>query len=109
MKKEEEEQKNKYPDVDLKIMLKSIGLSETIPKLKEALLTDPAIFFEIEQDKLMEALDIKTHGKKYKFKKKLEEVKKKHEEAMAKRDEEEISEVVESAFVALQKKISVKY
>lgn len=41
-------------------MLKSIGLHDCIPKLKENEISDPEIFFELTDDDLIGLLDIKT-------------------------------------------------
>jgi hypothetical protein len=49
-------------------MLKTIGLHEAIPKLKEKEINEPEVFFELGADTLIGLLDITTEGKKYRFK-----------------------------------------
>ena len=75
--------------------------------MKEKEINDPEIFFELGADALVGILEIKTEGKKYKFKKKMEEIVKKHEKAQAKKEQDDMSEVVDGAFEALQKKVSI--
>ena len=60
-------------------MMKSIGLTEFIPKLKEKEINEPEVFFELEVDTIITCLEIKTEGKKYKFKEKVKDIKEKHE------------------------------
>lgn len=67
-------------------MLKSIGLTENIPKLKECEIAEPEIFFELTDDIIITCLDIKTEGKKFRFKEKMKEIKEKHEKAKAKKE-----------------------
>jgi len=50
-------------------LLKSLGLGECIPLLAEKEIGEPDVFFELGADTLIGLLDIKTEGKKYKFKK----------------------------------------
>lgn len=62
-------------------MLKGLGLSESIPKLKEKEIGEPEVFFELGADALIGILDIKTEGKKFRFKEKIKEIMEKHEKA----------------------------
>lgn len=110
--KEEDEAKKKkdVPQVNIEAMLKGIGLSESVAKLKEHEIGDLETFFELDDDKLIELLEIKTEGKKLRFKEKMKEVKDKHEKAKAKKEAaEELSEVVSETFELLQKKSSIVY
>mmetsp|Transcript_8419 Transcript_8419/g.6280 ORF Transcript_8419/g.6280 Transcript_8419/m.6280 type:complete len:87 (-) Transcript_8419:6-266(-) len=75
-------------------MLKSIGLKEVIPKLKEKDLTEAEVFFELDVGDLISALDIKTEGKKLKFKEKLKEVKERHEKMLSKLEKDDMCEFV---------------
>ena len=104
--KKEDETKKDFPQENIEKLLKSIGLAENVPKLKECEIAEPEVFFELSEDTIIGCLDIKTEGKKYRFKEKLKEVKDKHEKAKAKK-EEEMSEIVGETFEQLQKKASV--
>jgi len=46
-KEEDKDKKKTHPKDDIEAMLKSIGLAECIPKLKEAEISDPEVFFEL--------------------------------------------------------------
>ena len=106
--KDEEEEKKDHPTVSIETMLKSLGLNESIPKLKENEIQEPEIFFDLDDDKIIELLDIKTEGKKFRFKEKMKEVKEKHEKAKAKKQlADEMSEIVSETFEKLQKKASI--
>ena len=110
--KDEEKEETKKKDVpkeDIEKMLKSLGLSDCIPKLKEKEISEPEIFFEFDADTLIGHLEIKTEGKKFRFKEKMKEILEKHEKAKAKQEQEEISEIVGEAFESLQKKVSVTF
>lgn len=50
------------------------------------MIEDPEIFFSLEDSKLIELLDIKTEGKKFKFTQKMKEVKEKHEKEESMKD-----------------------
>jgi hypothetical protein len=102
-----EDKKKEVPKDDIEAMLKSIGLTECIPKLKEKEIGNPEIFFELGVDEIIGALDIKTVGKKYLFKEKMKDIKEKHEKAIAKKEEEAMSEIVGETFEVLQKKSSI--
>lgn len=105
--KEEDKKKKDIPQEDIEKMLKSLGLNDCIPKLKEKEINDPEIFFELGADSLIGILEITTEGKKYRFKEKMKEVVEKHEKAKAKKEQEDIAEIVGEAFENLQKKVSV--
>jgi hypothetical protein len=90
-------------------MLKGIGLGENIPKLKEAEVQEPEVFFELGEDTLITILDIKTEGKKFRFKSKMKEIKEKHEKAKAKKEQDDMSEIILETFEKLQKKASIVY
>lgn len=105
--KKEEEKKKDFPQENIEKMFKSIGLTENIPKLKENEIADPEVFFELSEDTIITCLDIKTEGKKYKFKEKMKEIKEKHEKSKAKKEQEDIMEVVGETFELLQKKSSI--
>ena len=90
-------------------MLKSIALADTIPKLKECEISDPEVFFELSEDTIITCLDIKTEGKKFKFKEKMKEIKEKHEKAKAKKEHDEILEIVGETFELLQKKSTIVF
>lgn len=69
--------------------------------MKETQIDDPEIFFSLTDDKLIELLEIKTEGKKYRFKEKMKQVKEKHEKEEAMKDKEEISEIIEEKLMML--------
>lgn len=81
--------------------MKSLGLGESVTKLKEHDISD--VFFEFTDDKLIELLDIKTEGKKFRFKEKIKEIKDKYEKAKAKKilEEEQGAEIVTPKFELL--------
>ena len=107
-KEEEEEKKKDHPTVNIEGMLRSLGLAEAIPKLKENEIQETEVFFELEESKMIELLDIKTEGKKFRFKEKIKQVKEKHEKAKAKLQlAEDMSEIVSETFEKLQKKASI--
>jgi hypothetical protein len=106
--KDEDQVKKDHPTINIDAMLKSIGLADSIPKLKENEITETDVFFELDEGKLIELLDIKTEGKKYRFKEKIKEVKEKHEKAKAERQlAEDVSEIVSETFEKLQKKATI--
>lgn len=82
---DEKDKKKEIPSENIEAFLKGLGLSESIPKLKEHEIAEPEIFYELSEDKIIELLDIKTEGKKIHFKDKLKEIKEKHEKALAKK------------------------
>lgn len=90
-------------------MLKGLGLADCIPKLKEKEVNDSEVFFDLGADALIGILEIKTEGKKFRFKEKMKEVMEKHEKAKSKQDQEEISEIVGETFENLQKKVSITF
>lgn len=109
-KKEEEEKKKKsHPKEDIELMLKGLGLHDSIPKLKEKEIQEPEVFFELGVDAIIGLLDIKTEGKKFRFKEKMKEITEKHEKSLAKKEQDEMSEIVEETFEKLQKKVSVVF
>jgi len=83
---DKDEKKKEYPKEDLEAMLKSIGLAEFIPKLKEKEINEPEVFFELESDVIIGILEITTEGKKYKLREKVKEIKEKHEKSIAKKE-----------------------
>lgn len=85
-KKEEEKKKKEFPKENIEAMLKKLGLHESIAKLKETEIGDPEIFFELSEDALIGLLDIKTEGKKFRFKETMKEIKEKHEKSLAKKE-----------------------
>lgn len=105
--KDGEEKPKTFPQEDIEKMLKSINLAECIPLLAEKEISEPDVFFELGADTLIGLLDIKTEGKKYRFKKKMQEIIKKHDKVEALKEQDDICEVVEQAFEMLQKKNSV--
>ncbi len=91
-------------------MLRSLGFIDSIPKLKENEIHEPEIFFELDEGKMIELLDIKTEGKKHRFKDKIKQVKEKHEKEKAKKLlAEEMSEIVSETFEKLQKKATIVF
>lgn len=70
-KKDDAEKKVVPTGVNIEQMLKGLGLSESVPKLKEHEIAENEVFFELDADKLIELLDVKTEGKKMRFKDKL--------------------------------------
>jgi len=109
-KKEEDDKKKDVPHYNIEALLKEVGLNENIPKLKENEIDQPEIFFEICEGQLCSLLDIKTEGKKFRFKEKIKEVKDKHEKAKAKKAQmEEVLDIAGNTFETLQKKQTVTF
>ena len=111
---EEDEAKKKkdVPQVNIEQILKGLGLSETIPKLKEHEIAELETFFELTDDKMIELLEIKTEGKKMRFKDKIKEIKDIHEKEKAKKEaaKDDVIEVVAAEkFELLQKKSTIIY
>ena len=79
-----EDTSKKHPTDDVEGVLKSLGLQECIPKLKEHEISSPDIFYSLKDDKLFTLLEIKTAGKKFRFSEKIKEIKEKHEKELAK-------------------------
>lgn len=79
-----EDVSKKYPKDDIESILKSLGFQDCIPKLKEQDIADPDTFYNLKEDKIFSALDIKTEGKKFKLSEKIKEIKEKHEKELAK-------------------------
>ena len=90
-------------------MLKSIGLADSFPKLKEAEVAEPEVFFELGEDALIGVLDIKTEGKKFRFKEKMKEIKEKHEKNKAKKEQDDMAEIIGATFEKLQRQTSVVF
>jgi hypothetical protein len=109
IKEAEERKKKEHPHENIEKMLKDIGFAQCIPKLKEADISDPEIFFELDEGTIFSCLGIETEGKKHRFKERLQEIKEKHEKALAKKEHEELSEVVGETFEKLQKKVTVVF
>ena len=97
-----------YPDANIEQMLRTIGLADCIPKLKENEVAEPEVFYELSEDTLITALDIKTEGKKYRFKQQLKEIKDKHTKNLAKK-QDDIAEIVGETFEMLQRNASIIY
>ena len=106
---EEEEKKKVVIEENVEALLKSLGLNESLPKLKEHEIADQEMFFSLEDDKIIELLEIKTEGKKMRFKDKMKEVKEKHEKAKAKKElqEEGVDISTQRTFELLQKKSTI--
>ena len=79
-----EDTSEKYPTDDVEGVLKSLGLQESIPKLKEHEIASPEIFYSLKDEKIFSLLEIKTEGKKFRFSEKIKEIKAKHEKELAK-------------------------
>ncbi len=108
--KKDDDKKVDHPTINIEQMLKDLSLNDCIPKLKEHEIGENNIFFELDDDKLIELLDIQTEGKKYRFKQKIKQVKEKHEKDKAKREiVEDITEVVIAKFELLKKKSTIEY
>ena len=107
--KKEEEKKKDYPQEDIEKLLKSLGLGESIPKLKEKEVHENEVFFELTEDELIGILDIKTEGKKYRFKEKMKEIKEKHEKSKNKKEEDDLTEIIGESFETLQRKVTVVF
>jgi len=52
----------------------------------------------LTDDEIIKILDIKTEGKKFRFKEKMKDIKEKHEKSLAKKEQDDISEIIEEAF-----------
>jgi SAM domain (Sterile alpha motif) len=104
------DKKKEVPSENIEGLLKSLGLGESIPKLKEHEIAEPEVFYELSDDKIIELLEIKTEGKKMRFKDRLKEVKDKHEKALAKKAAaEDVSEIVAETFEKLQKQSTISF
>ena len=77
--------------------------------MKEAEIQDPDVFFELDEGTQISCLGIETEGKKFRFKEKMKEVKEKHEKLKAKKEQDDMSEIIGEAFEKIQKKLSVIY
>lgn len=97
------------PHENIEQLLKDIGFVQCIAKLKEADITDPEIFFELDEGTLLTCLGIETEGKKFRFKEKLNQIKEKHQKALAKKQHDELSEVVGQTFEKLQRLSTVVF
>jgi hypothetical protein len=109
IKKDEDKDKKDFPTNDIEGMLKQFGFQDTIPKLKEHDIADPEVFFGLTEDEILELLEIKTQGKKFRFKEKLKELKDKHEKAKAKKAAmaDDMVEIVTETFEMLKKKSTI--
>ena len=76
--KKEDQDKKDLPTNNVEQVLKSIGLSECIAKLKEEKLEKPELFFDLDDDPLIGFLGIETEGKKFRFKEKMKEIRDAH-------------------------------
>ena len=111
---DKEGQKKELPQVNPEQILKQLALSDCIPKLKEHEIADTETFYELTDDKMIELLEIKTEGKKMRFKEKIKEIKEKHEKEIEKKkreQEEKESEalMVGEKFELLQKKSTISF
>lgn len=78
---EEEEKKDKSKNIKFDIVkfLTDIGASECINKLQKEDLLEPELFFEIEEDTLLEHFgDLKPEGKKMKAIKEIKDIREKY-------------------------------
>ena len=83
---------------------------ESLPKLKEHEIADNDTFFELTDDKMIELLEIKTEGKKMRFKDKIKEVRDKHEKELAKKEAAKDNELATPQnFELLQKKSTIVF
>ena len=81
-----------------------------MPKLKEHEIADNDTFFELTDDKMIELLEIKTEGKKMRFKDKIKEVRDKHEKDLAKKEAaKDVEASKPQTFELLQKKSTIVY
>lgn len=86
-KEEEEETEEKkkqrigFPKDDIDALLKEFDCGESIPKVKEHMIT-PEQFWQLEEGEFESLLDVKTFGTRKKLFKKITEIKKDHEEMM---------------------------
>ena len=58
--------------------MEELGLKDCIPKLKEKMLDDPEVFYEIDVETIISEIEIKTLGAKHRFRNKMKEVKEQH-------------------------------
>ena len=65
------------PEKDIEELLNEHGLSDNIPKLKEAQIT-PQIFWELEEGQLESVLDVKVYGQKKSLFKQMQSLLKEH-------------------------------
>lgn len=90
-----------------------IGFGDFIPKLKEHQIDEPEVFFNLSEDTMIELLEIKTEGKKFRLKKALTKIKADHDKKLAEIEEEKIKRKMGliglETFESLQKKSSVTY
>jgi hypothetical protein len=109
-KEDSTKKKKQPPQVSIEALLKGLGLSESLPKLKKHEIADNDTFFELTDDKMIELLEIKTEGKKMRFKDKIKEVRDKHEKDLAKKEAAKDDEPsTPQTFELLQKKSTIVF
>lgn len=89
--------------------MKDIGFEEFIPKLAEHDIADPEIFFGLSDDDIISNFDIKIEGKKYRFKRKMKELKEKHEKKLAEIEEEKMRWRNGESFELLKKRSTLVF
>jgi len=81
---ETEDQKKKrigVPSDNTEALLKEFGCEESIAKIKEHMITDYQ-FWQLTEDEIKDMLEVKTFGTRKKLIKKMNQIKKDHEEYM---------------------------
>ncbi len=113
--KVEEEPKDKkkpLPHEDVAKLLTDLGFGDFVPKLKEHEIESPELFFELDDDTVISLLEIKTEGKKFRYKQKMKQVKDDHEKRLAELEEEKQKKLLggyNESFELLQRKSTVRF
>ena len=107
---ETEEQKKKrigVPANDIEALLKEFKCDEAIAKLKEHFITSEQ-FWQLTEDEMKDMLEIKTFGTRKKLMKKVNEIKKDHEDLMEMIHQEEKKINTDGIKLLLKKSESIK-
>lgn len=88
MEEEKKDKKKPLPHEDVPKLLTDLGFGDFVAKLKEHDIETPEIFFELDDDTVISLLEIKTEGKKFRYKQKMKIVKDDHEKRLAEQEEE---------------------
>lgn len=75
------------PTHDVEALMKEMGLEEQIPNLEKHEI-DSDLFWALGDGELKDMIEVKVHGQRKRLLKRIEEIKKEHEEAMEKKHKE---------------------
>ena len=111
-KDKDKDKKKPLPHSDVPKLLTDLGFGDFVPKLKEHDIENAELFFELEIDAIIGLLEIKTEGKKFRFKQKLQQVKDDHEKRLAELEEEKQRKMLggyAESFELLQKRSTLTF